>query len=101
MALLLTILSGILLLILLATLAAALLAVLSALEGIRVSANKIAWGVRAIEQETAPLKEQFAQLHAGFTDLAAGGGAIARHLQSADAHLGQVANLLTTRDKGR
>jgi hypothetical protein len=99
MELLLTVLSGLLLLLFLAVLAVALHRVLAALEGIQRSANRIAWGVRAIEQETSPLREQVAQLDAGFAGLVAGGGAIAGRLESADAHLGRVAEILTT-EKG-
>lgn len=91
MQLLLTILSGVALLALLLVLLVALTRVQKALDGINVSLEKIAMGVRAIETETAILKAEAPTTLAAVTALADGGEVIARHLGSAEARLDQIA----------
>ena len=91
---LLTLLSGVALLVLLVALAIALYRIQGSLDRINVHASKILWGVRAIEQETAPLRTALPELRATLTEVVAGAGVIAERLTAADTHLGQAAEAL-------
>jgi len=91
MLLLLTVLSGIAVVALLIVLLVALRQVHNGLENVHVSVQKIAWGVRAIEQETAILKSEAPTTLAGLTGIADGGEEIAAGLSSADARLASLA----------
>ena len=90
----LTLLSGLALIILLIALAVALYRIQTSLERINIHASKILWGVRAIEQETNPLRSGLPELRATPTDVVAGAGVIAERLTAADRHLGDAANAL-------
>lgn len=91
---LLTFLSGLLLLVLLFALAIALYRIHDALERINTSAGKIRWGVRAIEKETDPLRADLPQLKTTLTGVVEGAGIIAQRLESADRHLQTAADAL-------
>jgi hypothetical protein len=91
---LLTGLSGLLLIVLLLALAVALSRIYHALERINVHAGKIRWGVRAIEKETDPLRAGLPQLKTTLTGVVGGAGAIAQRLESADGHLQTAADAL-------
>lgn len=77
----LTILSGSALLLLLVVLGWALARIRSALQGITDSLENIAMGVRAIEQETAPLGSEIGTLNGTFEKLDAGFASIAENLR--------------------
>ena len=79
--LLLTIASGVLLLLLLVVLGFALARIELALDGVVASLQKIAWGVRAIEQQTAPLKSHVVALKESLTGLAEGFGSVEQSLR--------------------
>lgn len=91
MTLLLTILSGALLVLVLVILILALNRILWAFEGIRGSLYNIAMGVRAIESETAPLGGHIGGVNDALTKLVGGAQTIADRLTSAAGHLGPVA----------
>jgi hypothetical protein len=91
---LLTGLSGLALLALLVLLLIGLTRVLVALEGIRTSLAKIAWGVRAIESETGILAAEAPKTLGAATALADGGELIAARLKSADQRLAQLGDQL-------
>ena len=93
-ALTLTILTGLELTVLLVALAIALVLIRHALESIAGTLDKIAWGVRAIETETAPLPGQVGQLNSGLTALSGGLKQAAVHFTSADGNLKRVAGAL-------
>ncbi len=65
-----------------------------ALEGIGSSLDKIAYGVRAIETETAPLPACIDGINGSLAPVVGGFGAVGESLTSADLHLGDVANVL-------
>ena len=91
MILLLTSLSGALLILLLVILILALARILRAFEGIRGSFFNIAMGVRAIESETAPLGGHIGGVNDALTKLVGGAQTIADRLTSAAGQLGPVA----------
>ena len=91
---LLTFLSGLALLVLLVALVIALYRIQNALDSINIHASKILWGVRAIEQETNPLRDGLPRLRATLTEVVAGAGVIAERLTAADEHLGAAAEVL-------
>ena len=95
MTLLLTSLSGALLVLVLVILILTLARILRALEGTRGSLYKIAMGVRAIESETAPLGGYIGEVNGTLTNLVGGTQGIADSLSSAGEHLGPVAEGLT------
>jgi len=102
MTLLLTSLSGALLVLVLVVLILALARILSALEGVRESLYKIAMGVRAIESETAPLGGYIGGVNGTLTELVGGAQAIGERFSSAAGHLGPVAEgLIRIRHNGR
>lgn len=65
-----------------------------ALEGIGDSLDKIAYGVRAIEQESNPLPECIDGINGSLAPVVGGFEAVGGSLTSADQHLGNVAGLL-------
>lgn len=89
-----TVLSGLALWVLLIALALGLSRVLRALEGTRASLDKIAMGVRAIEQETAPLAGHIDGINRSFTSLAGGLESVKDHLESVDRNLDPVGKAL-------
>jgi hypothetical protein len=91
MLLVLTILSGLAVLALLVVLLIALRQIHNGLERVHLSVQKIAWGVRAIEQETAILKAEAPTTLAGLTAIADGGETLAAGLSSVDARLAVLA----------
>ncbi len=95
MILLLTILTGLEGAVLLIALIWALRKILSALEGIGKSLDRIAMGVRAIEQETAPLGPRVNRANQTLTDLGTGLGSVAERLSHADGTLEVAGKLLT------
>jgi len=88
---LLSFLSALELIVLLVALAIALYRIQTALEHINVHASKILWGVRAIERETSPLREDLPRLRGTLTEVVAGAGVIGDRLTAADQHLGAAA----------
>jgi len=89
-----TILTAILFLVLLAALAWALAMIHKALYGIRRSLEKIAWGVRAIEVETAPLPGGISGVAGGLTSIGSGLTAVQQHLTSTADNLPGAARAL-------
>ena len=71
-----------------------LYAILKALEGVRRSMEKIAMGVRAIEQETAPLAGHAANVSASLVEAGTAAGAVAHGLEAVDSDLGPAAAAL-------
>lgn len=69
--------------------------VLRALEGVRASLDKIAMGVRAIEQETAPLPNNIDGVNSSFGSLAGGLESVKDHLASVDRNLDPMGKALT------
>ncbi|MBA2374154.1 MAG: hypothetical protein H0V74_08150 [Chloroflexi bacterium] len=90
MELLLTLLSGVLLLIFLAVVLAFLDRIRNALAGINISLSKVAMGVRAIEAETAMLPAALPTTATALTQITEGAEALAGILASADGHLGEL-----------
>lgn len=90
----LTILTGVELTVLLIALAIALVLIRHALERIAATLDKIAWGVRAIETETAPLPGQIGLLNTGLTSLSGGLKQAVTHFMNADGNLKKVARAL-------
>ena len=86
----LTILTGVELTVLLVALAVALVLIRHALESIARTLEKIAWGVRAIETETAPLPPQIGRLNTGLSALSGGLKQAAVHFIGADRSLKSV-----------
>lgn len=83
---------------LLGVLMAGLYAILEPLKGVRRSLQQIAMGVRAIEQETAPLGGHIDTVAETLTEAGRGFGAVARRLTDVDQHLdGAVPALRRTR----
>ena len=78
----------------LGVLVAGLASILAPLQRVRRSLEQIAMGVRAIEQQTAPLGAQAGALATNLTGAGTGLGSIAGHLESADRHLNAVAPTL-------
>ena len=74
----------------LGVLVAGLASILSPLQRVRRSLEQIAMGVRAIEQQTAPLGAHAGTLTTNLTSAGTGLGSIAGHLGSADRHLDTV-----------
>ncbi len=64
------------------------------LEGIASSLDKIAYGVRAIETETAPLPACIDGINGSLAPVVGGFEAVGESLTSADLHLGDVAGVL-------
>ena len=93
MELLLTALSALALLVFLGALLVALGRIRSALEGVQHSMMRIAWGVRAIEAETAPLDHESRALLETADRLAGGVEAITSRLASADGRLAALGAL--------
>ncbi len=89
-----TVLTAVLFLILLGFLAWALSQILRALAGIRTSLEKIAMGVRAIEQETAPLTTEIPGVAANLTEIGDGLVVVSRHLDSTGRNLPAAARAL-------
>lgn len=92
--LLLTILSIVAAAVLLVALGIGLRFIAVALEGVASSLDKIAYGVRAIERETAPLPECIDGVNGSLAPVVGGFEAVAASLVSADAHLGNIAGSL-------
>jgi uncharacterized protein YoxC len=93
--LILTLLTGIACLVLLLVLGWALAKTARALEGITGNLEKIAMGVRAIEQETAPLGSEVTALNGSFEALVGGFDALAGHLRGrAEPGLGSQSELI-------
>ncbi len=90
----LTILTGVELVVLLAALAVALVLIHQALESVASTLDKIAWGVRAIETQTAPLPEEIVKLNNGLTALSGGLNQAASHFMNADGSLKRIAGAL-------
>lgn len=65
-----------------------------ALEGIASSLDKIAYGVRAIDTETAPLPECVDGINGSLAPVVGGFEAVGESLTSADNHLGNLAGVL-------
>lgn len=86
---LLTLLTGVLVLVFFAVLAFALVKISRALESIGGTPvsflAKLRLGLRAIEKETSHLAPQVTQVNAGLTNIAAGLGAVDQHLAGAVA----------------
>ena len=89
-----TVLSGLALWVLLMALILGLSRVLRALVGIRSSLDKIAMGVRAIEQETSPLPGSIGGINSSFTSLAGGLESVKEHLESVNRNLDPVGKAL-------
>ena len=89
-----TVLSAVLFLTLLAFLAWALYHIHIALDGIRRSLEKIAWGVRAIETETTPLVKEIPTTAGGLTAIGGGLVAVRDHLSGTAAGLPGAAKAL-------
>ena len=89
-----TILTAGLFLVLLVALAWALVMIHKALSGVRRSLEKIAWGVRAIEVETAPLPGGISGVAAGLTAIGSGLVAVQQHLTSTADNLPAAARNL-------
>ncbi|HZD42377.1 MAG TPA: hypothetical protein VE131_16765 [Terriglobales bacterium] len=81
----LTILSGLALLALLVVLGWALSQIAHALQGITCALQSIAMGVRAIDRETEPLKQEIAEVNQTFK-------ALEERLDSAGMSLGRIAH---------
>jgi len=92
--LLLTILTIVAAAVLLVALGIGLFQIALALEGIGSSLDKIAYGVRAIETETAPLPDCINGINGSLAPVVGGFTAVGESLTSADLHLGDVANVL-------
>jgi hypothetical protein len=92
--LLLTILSILAAAVLLIALGIGLWQIALALEGIGSSLDKIAYGVRAIEQESNPLPECIDGVNGSLAPVVGGFEAVADSLTSADKHLGNLAGIL-------
>ena len=92
--LLLTILTIVAAAVLLVALGIGLWQIALALEGIGASLDKIAYGVRAIETETAPLPECINGVNGSLAPVVGGFEAVGESLTSADLHLGDVARVL-------
>ena len=82
---------------LLAVLGAGLLRILKPLESIRRSLERITMGVRAIEQETAPLGAHVDAVATSLTQTADTLGATARQLAAVDRDLDAAASALRPR----
>ena len=91
MELLLAVLSGLLLWLFLGVLLWALGRVGRALAGINASLARIAWGVRAIESQTAILRTELPTTASSLAQIADGGELIAARLGSAETRLAQAA----------
>lgn len=65
-----------------------------ALEGIGSSLDKIAYGVRAIEQESNPLPECIEGINGSLAPVIGGFEVVAENLTNADNNLGKVAGVL-------
>lgn len=91
----LTVLTGIEGAVLLIALIWALGHILFSLEGIGRSLDKIAMGVRAIEQETAPLGSRIDRANNTLTELGGGLGVVAQRLTHADGTLDVAGKILT------
>ena len=89
-----TILTGALFLVLLGFLAWALAKIGNALSGIRLSLEKIAWGVRAIEVETSPLPGGIGGVAEGLTQIGGGLSVVQQHLASTANNLPGAARAL-------
>lgn len=89
-----TILTAVLFLTLLGFLAWALAKIGDALEGVRGSLQKIAWGVRAIEKETSPLPPGISGVAAGLTQIGSGLSIVQGHLASTAGNLPAAARNL-------
>lgn len=85
---------------LLGALAAGLLLILKPLEGVRASLRKITMGVRAIEQETAPLGAGAETLIDSLRSAAETLGSATQHLADINADLARVAHVLRARTGG-
>jgi uncharacterized protein YoxC len=92
--LLLTILTIVAAAVLLIALGIGLFQIALALEGIGSSLDKIAYGVRAIETETAPLPACIDGINGSLAPVVGGFAAVGESLTSADLHLGDVAGVL-------
>ena len=97
MTLLLTILSTLALWALLGVLIMGLLLILRPLQSVRGYLEKITWGVRAIETQTAPLGARTETLAAGLAELNAALVAVDGRLAGADRNLGAAAPALRPR----
>ena len=95
--LLLTILTILAALVLLIALGWGLYYILKGLEGIGNSLDKIAYGVRAIETETAPLPACIDGINNSLAPVVGGFEAVSSSLTSADQNLGKVAGVLGIR----
>jgi ABC-type transporter Mla subunit MlaD len=82
---------------LLGALAAGLLLILKPLEGVRASLRKITMGVRAIEQETAPLGPGAGTLVGSLNSAAGTLGSATQRLADINADLDRVADVLKAR----
>ncbi len=92
--LLLTILTIVAAAVLLIALGIGLLQIALGLESIAGSLNKIAYGVRAIETETAPLPDCIDGINGSLAPVVGGFQTVGSSLTSADRHLGSVAGVL-------
>lgn len=92
--LLLTILTILAAMVLLIALGWGLHSILKGLEGIAKSLDKIAYGVRAIETETAPLPACIDGINGSLAPVVGGFEAVGSSLTSADQNLGKVAGVL-------
>jgi len=92
--LLLTILTIVAAAVLLIALGIGLFQIALALEGIGASLDKISYGVRAIETETAPLPDCIDGINGSLAPVVGGFAAVGESLTSADLHLGDVARVL-------
>ena len=92
--LLLTILTAVAAAILLIALGIGLLKIAVALECIGISLDKIGWGVRAIEKETAPLPVCIDGINSSLAPVVGGFEAVGGSLTNADNNLGKVAKSL-------
>lgn len=99
MPLLLTILSVIALWALLTTLVLGLLFVLKALQSVRGHLRRITAGVRAIEQETAPLGDRVAELPPAAAELDAALRRLATRVEETDRRFASAAPALTAEQR--
>jgi uncharacterized protein YoxC len=90
----LTILTALAGLVLLIALGLGLHRIARSLESISSSLDKIAWGVRAIEVETAPLPGCIEGINNSLAPVVGGFEAVGASLAHADQHLGKVAGAL-------
>ena len=72
----------------------ALLQIARALESIAGTLDKIAWGVRAIDTQTAPLPDHIKTLNNNLTPLAQGLAVVEKGLNSAGGRLDTIAQAL-------